>query len=165
MNTKYNQLRLGTRDHLHEYSDNEDFYRMVLNAWRGEYPDGHIDYMRFMMDWSRLSGEELYEMADKMYEIYDAIPNTVDKSIVIVDWENPEEARPILSDLMRNLINCINPKAYFKARNFDKAFKRYFEKNMHRKRKVKKAQEAAEECEQTLSLMARIGQMIRSVFI
>ena len=47
---------------LFEYESLENFYAMVLNTWRGEYPDGKIDYMRFLMDWTNNYNECLRKL-------------------------------------------------------------------------------------------------------
>ncbi len=96
MDKKINQLRLGNRNGLFEYRDLSYFYSMVLNSWKGDYPDGKIDYMRYLMDYSRLSGEEIYSIMRRMYAIYGAVPNQVDETIVVVDWEHIEDYKDTL---------------------------------------------------------------------
>ncbi len=137
MDTKYNQLRLGNRKHMHEYSSTEDFYRMVLNAWRGEYPDGHIDYMRFMMDWTRLSGREMYDLMTELYTILEVGPEWVDHTIVTVDWNEPERYHNMLKQLMHDMVQGISPNS-FDARAFDKAFNKLFNINSSLIHNIKK---------------------------
>jgi len=126
MDTKFNQFRLGTRTLLHEYKDLSYFYSMVLNAWKGDYEDGKIDYMRFLMDWSRLSGKEIYELMNKLYSVNDPKDNDYN-TLVIVDWNNVEECRSILAGLMATLCQCFN--ARFDPDAFNEGFDRIFHLN------------------------------------
>ncbi len=129
MDKKINQLRLGNRNGLFEYRDLSYFYSMVLNSWKGDYPDGKIDYMRYLMDYSRLSGEEIYSIMRRMYAIYGAVPNQVDETIVVVDWEHIEDYKDTLSNLLFYLTNCMNMQKCFKEKSFDKAFERFIAKD------------------------------------
>ena len=127
MKTVYNQLKLSNRKgRLFEYESLEKFYAMVLNAWHAEYPDGKIDYMRFLMDWTRLSGAEIYRITEDMMNQVDMGVSVMDCTIVVVDWNNYNECLRKLNDLMSALCYCVNREECFKAKDFIKAFNRIY---------------------------------------
>ena len=121
----FNQLKLTTRNgKLHEYDSLENFYAMVLNTWRGEFPDGKIDYMRFLMDWTRLSGAEIYRITEDMMNQVDMGVSVMNCTIVVVDWNNYNECLRKLNYLMSALCYCVNHEECYKAKEFKKAFDR-----------------------------------------
>ncbi len=127
MKSVYNQLKLCTRKgKLHEFDSFENFYAMVLNAWRSEYPDGKIDYMRFLMDWTRLSGAEIYRITEDMMNQVDMGVSVMNCTIVVVDWSNHNECLRKLNYLMSALCYCVNHEECYKAKEFRKAFDRIF---------------------------------------
>ena len=127
MKTVYNQLKLSNRKgRLFEYESLEKFYAMVLNTWRGEYPDGKIDYMRFLMDWTRLSGAEIYRITEDMMNQVDMGVSVMDCTIVVVDWSNYNECLRKLNYLMSALCYCVNREECFRAKEFIKAFNRIY---------------------------------------
>ena len=99
---------------------------MLLNAWRSEYPDGKIDYMRFLMDWTRLSGAEIYRITEDMMNQVDMGVSVMDCTIVVVDWNNYNECLRKLNYLMSALCYCVNREECFKAKDFIKAFNRIY---------------------------------------
>jgi len=127
MKSVYNQLKLSTRNgKLHEYDNLENFYAMVLNTWRGEYPDGKIDYMRFLMDWTRLSGAEIYRITEDMMNQVDMGVSVMNCTIVVVDWDNYHEGLRKLNYLMSALCYCVNHEECYRAKEFRKAFDRIY---------------------------------------
>ena len=127
MKLVYNQLKLSNRKgRLFEYVSLEKFYAMVLNTWRGEYPDGKIDYMRFLMDWTRLSGAEIYRITEDMMNQVDMGVSVMDCTIVVVDWNNYNESLRKLNYLMSALCYCVNHEECYKAKDFMKAFNRIY---------------------------------------
>ena len=127
MKSVYNQLKLSTRKgKLHEFNSFENFYATVLNAWRGEYADGKIDYMRFLMDWTRLSGAEIYRITEDMMNQVDMGVSVMNCTIVVVDWSNYNECMRKLNYLMSALCYCVNHEECYKAKDFKKAFDRIF---------------------------------------
>ena len=127
MKTVYNQLKLSNRKgRLFEYESLETFYSMTLNALHAEYPDGKIDYMRFLMDWTRLSGAEIYRITEDMMNQVDMGVSVMDCTIVVVDWNNYNECLRKLNYLMSALCYCVNREECFKAKDFIKAFNRIY---------------------------------------
>ncbi len=126
MSPTYNQLKLGSRDGLFEYASLSEFYKMVLNAWRAEYPDGKIDYMRYLMDWTRLSGGEIDEIMQDIYDYIDMGPTVMDSNIVVVNWNDLVECRIKLAHLMAALCFCVNRRNCFDAIEFDHALTKLF---------------------------------------
>ena len=127
MKTVYNQLKLSNRKgRLFEYESLEKFYAMVLNAWRGEFPDGKIDYMRFLMDWTRLSGAEIYRITEDMMNQVDMGVSVMNCTIVVVDWNNYNECMRKLNHLMSALCYCVNREECFKPKDFMPAFFRIY---------------------------------------
>ena len=126
MKIVFNQLKLGNRNGLFSYNNLVDFYTMVLNAWYSQYPDGKIDYMRFMMDWTRLSGAEIYRITEDMMNQVVLGDSVIDTTVVVVDWDNLNECRRKLSYLMSALCYCVNEVECFNALAFDKAITGYF---------------------------------------
>jgi len=123
MNVKYNQLKLGSRNGLYEYASLRDFYGMVLNALKGTFPDGKIDFMRFMMDWTRLTTMEIQEIMEVVFNYIDMSATTMDSTVVIVNWKNPFETRVKLMHLISVLVYCVNNEHdYFDTEEFNKAF-------------------------------------------
>ena len=117
MKTVFNQLKLSNRKgRLFEYESLEKFYAMVLNALHAEYPDGKIDYMRFLMDWTRLSGAEIYRITEDMMNQVDMGVSVMDCTVVVVDWNNYNECLRKLNYLMSALCYCVNREECFKAR-------------------------------------------------
>lgn len=128
MKTVYNQLKLGSRKGLFEYDDLICFYAMVLNAWRSEYPEGKIDYMRFLMDWTRLTGGEIDTIMQDIYNLLDMGPTVMDSHVVVVNWNDPVECRIKLAHLTAALCYCVNQRNCFDVLEFDKAFTKVFSK-------------------------------------
>jgi|GEM_PF-4863300 len=127
MKTVYNQLKLSNRKgRLFEYESLEKFYAMVLNAWRGEYADGKIDYMRFLMDWTRLSGAEIYRITEDMMNQVDMGVSVMNCTVVVVDWNNYNECMRKLNHLMSALCYCVNREECFKPKDFMPAFFRIY---------------------------------------
>lgn len=126
MKTAYNQLKLGNRLGLFEYKSLEDFYGMVLNALRAEYADGKIDYMRFLMDWTRLTGSEIDMIMSEIYDYIDMSPTVMDSNVVVLNWKDHVESRIKLAHLMAVLCYCVNHCDCFDAQAFDLAFTRIF---------------------------------------
>jgi len=127
MTTAYNQLKLGTRKSLKEYASLREFYAMVLNAWKGEFPDGKIDFMRFLMDWTRLSSREIGEIMDVIYDYIDMSATVIDSTLVVVNWKDPFETRIKLAHLMAVLVYCVNNQQdCFDGEVFDKAFLQFY---------------------------------------
>ena len=127
MKSVYNQLKLTNRKgRLFEYESLENFYAMVLNTWRGEYPDGKIDYMRFLMDWTRLSGAEIYRITEDMMNQVDMGVSVMNCTIVVVDWDNYNECMRKLNHLMSALCYCVNREECFKPKDFMPAFFRIY---------------------------------------
>jgi hypothetical protein len=126
MKTVYNQLRLGNRKGLFEFEDLVCFYATVLNAWRGEYPEGKIDFMRFLMDWTRLSGYEIDCIMQEIYGYLDMGTTVMDSTLVVVNWKHPIECRMKLTHLMSALCYCVNHRNCFDTSAFNKAFDRVF---------------------------------------
>ena len=127
MTTAYNQLQLGNREKpLFEFDDLVCCYGMVLNAWRSEYPEGKIDFMRFMMDWTRLSGAEIDCIMQEIYNYIDMSATVMDSTVVIVNWKDLNECRIKLAHLMAALCYCVNHRNCFDPRSFDKAFDKVF---------------------------------------
>lgn len=127
MKSVYNQLKLSTRKGmLHEFDSFENFYATVINAWRSEYPDGKIDYMRFLMDWTRLSGAEIYRITEDMMNQVDMGVSVMNCTVVVVDWNNYHECLRKLNYLMSALCYCVNHEECYKAKDFMKAFDRIY---------------------------------------
>ena len=126
MKTVYNQLRLGNRKGVFGFDDLVCFYATVLNAWRGEYPEGKIDFMRFLMDWTRLSGYEIDCIMQEIYGYLDMGTTVMDSTLVVVNWKHPIECRMKLTHLMSALCYCVNHRNCFEASAFNKAFDRVF---------------------------------------
>ena len=127
MKLVYNQLKLSNRKgRLFEYESLETFYSMTLNALHSEYPDGKIDYMRFLMDWTRLSGAEIYRITEDMMNQVDMGVSVMDCTVVVVDWNNYNECLRKLNYLMSALCYCVNREECFKAKDFMKAFNRIY---------------------------------------
>ena len=126
MNPSFNQLKLGNRKHLFEYDDLVCFYATVLNTWRGEYPEGKIDFMRFLMDWTRLSGADIDYIMQDIYTYIDMSATVMDSHIVIVNWKDLMECRIKLAHLMSALCFCVNRTDCFNPVAFNKAFDRIF---------------------------------------
>ena len=126
MKTAYNQLRLGNRKGLFEYESYEMFYAMVLNAWRSEYPEGRIDFMRFLMDWTRLTGAEIDAIMQDIYTMLDMSPTVMDSTLVVVNWKDMAECRIKLAHLMAALVWCVNRRDCFDPVAFGRAFDRVF---------------------------------------
>jgi len=99
---------------------------MVLNAWRGEYADGKIDYMRFLMDWTRLSGAEIYRITEDMMNQVDMGVSVMNCTVVVVDWNNYNECMRKLNHLMSALCYCVNREECFKPKDFMPAFFRIY---------------------------------------
>ena len=111
---------------MFEYDNLVYFYAAVLNAWRSEYPEGKIDFMRFLMDWTRLSGAEIDDIMQDIYTYIDMSATVMDSHIVIVNWKDLVECRIKLAHLMAALCYCVNRRYCFDTRSFDKAFDRIF---------------------------------------
>ena len=127
MTTAFNQLQLGNRAKpLFEFDDLVCCYGMVLNAWRSEYPEGKIDFMRFLMDWTRLSGYEIDCIMQEIYGYLDMGTTVMDSTLVVVNWKHPIECRMKLTHLMSALCYCVNHRNCFDAAAFNKAFDRVF---------------------------------------
>ena len=127
MTTAYNQLKLGKRgDILFKFDDLVCFYGMVLNAWRSEYPEGKIDFMRFMMDWTRLSGYEIECIMQDIYNYIDMSFTVMDSTVVIVNWKDLNECRIKLAHLMAALCFCVNHRNCFDPQAVDKAVDKVF---------------------------------------
>ncbi len=126
MKIVFNQLKLGNRNGLFSYNNLVDFYTMVLNAWYSQYPDGKIDYMRFMMDWTRLSGAEIYRITEDMMNQVVLGDSVIDTTVVVVDWDNYHECLRKLNYLMSALCYCVNHEECYKAKDFMKAFDRIY---------------------------------------
>ena len=126
MKTAYNLLKLGNRKGLFAYEDLVYFFAMVLNAWRSEYPEGKIDYMRFLMDWTRLSGAEIDNIMQDIYNYVDMNTTVMDSHIVIVNWKDLIECRIKLAHLMAALCYCVNGRDCFDPVAFNKAFDKIF---------------------------------------
>ncbi len=123
MNVKYNQLKLGSHTGLYEYDGLREFYGMVLNALRGTFPDGRIDFMRFLMDWTRLTTIEIQEIMEVVFNYIDMSATTMDSTIVIVNWKDPFETRVKLMHLISVLVYCVNGEHdCFDTEAFNKAF-------------------------------------------
>ena len=103
MKTVYNQLRLGNRKGMFEFDDLVCFYATVLNAWRGEYSEGKIDYLRYLMDWTRLSGAEIDEIMQDIFTYVDMTTTVMDSTLVVVNWKDLIECRMKLAHLMSAL--------------------------------------------------------------
>ena len=127
MKLVYNQLKLSNRKgRLFEYESLETFYSMVLNALHSEYPDGKIDYMRFLMDWTRLSGAEIYRITEDMMNQVDMGVSVMNCTVVVVDWDNYNECMRKLNHLMSALCYCVNREECFKPKDFMPAFFRIY---------------------------------------
>ena len=127
MKLVYNQLKLSNRKgRLFEYESLETFYSMVLNALHSEYPDGKIDYMRFLMDWTRLSGAEIYRITEDMMNQVDMGVSVMNCTVVVVDWNNYNECMRKLNHLMSALCYCVNREECFKPKDFMPAFFRIY---------------------------------------
>ena len=127
MKLVYNQLKLSNRKgRLFEYESLETFYSMTLNALHAEYPDGKIDYMRFLMDWTRLSGAEIYRITEDMMNQVDMGVSVMNFTVVVVDWSNYNECLRKLNYLMSALCYCVNREECFRAKDFRKAFGRIY---------------------------------------
>ena len=127
MKIAYNQLKLSNRKgRLFEYESLETFYAMTLNALHAEYPDGKIDYMRFLMDWTRLSGAEIYRITEDMMNQVDMGVSVMNFTVVVVDWSNYNECLRKLNYLMSALCYCVNREECFRAKDFRKAFGRIY---------------------------------------
>ena len=127
MKLVYNQLKLSNRKgRLFEYESLETFYSMVLNALHSEYPDGKIDYMRFLMDWTRLSGAEIYRITEDMMNQVDMGVSVMNCTVVVVDWNNYNECMRKLGHLMSALCYCVNREECFKPKDFMPAFFRIY---------------------------------------
>ena len=122
----FNQLKIGIRDRLFEFDDLVSFYATVLNAWRGEYPDGKIDYLRYLMDWTRLTGAEIDEIMQDIFNYVDMTATVMDSTLVMVNWKDTVECRIKLSHLMASLVWCVNRRDCFDPVAFGKAFDRIF---------------------------------------
>ena len=122
----FNQLKIGNREHLFEFDDLVCFYATVLNAWRGEYSEGKIDYLRYLMDWTRLSGAEIEEIMQDIFTYVDMTETVMDSTLVVVNWKDLIECRMKLAHLMSALCYCVNHRYCFDASAFNKAFDRVF---------------------------------------
>ena len=126
MKTVYNQLRLGNRKGVFGFDDLVCFYATVLNTWRGEYSEGKIDYLRYLMDWTRLSGAEIDEIMQDIFTYVDMTETVMDSTLVVVNWKDLIECRMKLAHLMSALCYCVNHRYCFDASAFNKAFDRVF---------------------------------------